>query len=383
MKTAFIISSADLEGTRLEFAKEYIESKGYQVEMISCDFNHRRKKYFISDIPWCKQIHVRPYKKNLSVPRLLSHLDFGKGIYKYLSGLKQEPELIYAKTPPNSVFKYVAKYKREHPKVKVVFDIFDMWPETFPIRKLKTVLALPFRIWAGFRNRYIGCADAIIAECDLFRERVDDILETRGIDLRAATVYYGDTAAGNPVCNAPDIEQEVRLCYVGRINNVIDIPYIAALAKGIAADRKVVVEIIGDGERKKELTAALKTAGAEVICHGTVYDEGRKQEIMGGCHFGLNIVREGTFIGLTMKSVDYLKFSLPLINKGAADTDRLIKSLEIGIRADSIEETVQAVCNTGNANMAAFRRNAGAAFEMLFEKSVILVAYEEAIGDLI
>ena len=63
----------------------------------------------------------------------------------------------------------------------------------------------------------------------------------------------------------------------------------------------------------------MKSAGAEVFYHGKVFDSKEKNRIFETCHYGLNIMKDSVFVGLTMKSMDYFE-GLPIINNIQGDT---------------------------------------------------------------
>lgn len=91
------------------------------------------------------------------------------------------------------------------------------------------------------------------------------------------------------------------------------------------------VHIIGEGERREELVQAIRDAGAQAEFHGAIYDEAEKHRILTRCRFGLNLMRDSVCIGLTMKSVDYWKHDLPVINNIPADSARLVEAERIGL----------------------------------------------------
>ena len=98
-------------------------------------------------------------------------------------------------------------------------------------------------------------------------------------------------------------KDEASLCYLGSINNIIDIEGIGKVVKDIAKRRKTTVHIIGDGEKKEQLCEALKAAGAEVVCYGAVFDEKEKIKIFSRCSYGINMMKKDICVGLTMKSI--------------------------------------------------------------------------------
>ena len=48
------------------------------------------------------------------------------------------------------------------------------------------------------------------------------------------------------------------------------------------------------------------------------------------CHWGLNIMKSQVCVGLTMKSVEYLAFGLPILNTIQGDTWNLVENERVG-----------------------------------------------------
>lgn len=372
MKNACMISCSDHYNHRLNVAAGYLESHGYEVTYITSDFDHFTKKTFRVEIPNSVQLHTRPYRRNLSLDRILSHRQFARDVFRYLENLPKQPDVLVVLLPPNFLAKYAAAYKKRHPNVQIVFDIFDLWPETFPSGSVKKLLAPAFRVWSWLRDHNLGAADHLITECEMFRQRL-------GLSSdEATTVYLGADA---PKCGILPVQLSDRqwdLCYLGSINNIIDIPKISALLQALAKERPVNLHIVGSGERLQELITSAENAGAVAIYHGAVYEDLEKQQIMSGCHFGLNIVKESVCIGLTMKSVDYFRNGLPIINNVPADTARIIEAYGCGIELD--EHTAEKLRGMDLQQCIQMRNNTCKLFKTCFERAVIDRQYGEVLA---
>ena len=159
-KRAVLLSCSDHYNHRLYVIDGYLKSQGYETVYYTGDFDHSSKKVFHCSVPGCRQIHVRPYRKNLSLARILSHRDFARLVFQELE--QDPPDVVVAQLPPNYLAHYGARFKRRHPDTKLIFEIFDMWPETFPSGSVKQLLALPFSIWAGLRDKNLPAADRVI-----------------------------------------------------------------------------------------------------------------------------------------------------------------------------------------------------------------------------
>ncbi len=366
MKKAVCISCTHHYRERIAYVENALQKAGYNCTYITSDFHHISKKRHRVDLPHCIQLPTVGYTKNLSFRRIYSHMRFAKDAMKAVA--KLQPDLLYIDVPPNSLCKEAAKYKRRNQNVKLVFDIFDMWPESFPSSKLKKLLKIPFGIWARFRNHGLPAADLVITECDLFREALQSHLN--GVESR--TLHLCKPEATTEICNPLPQQEEIHLCYLGSINNIIDIPAISALIGQVQAIRPVVLHIIGDGETRDTFIASVEATGAKTQFHGSIYDNGEKQAIFDMCSFGLNIMKDSVFIGLTMKSVDYFAGGLPIINSIGGDTWSLVETRGIGINLnrENPAETAEKIAGIDTETQLQMRNSTLSCFRDLFSEEV-------------
>ena len=175
------------------------------------------------------------------------------------------------------------------------------------------------------------------------------------------------------------------LCYLGSINNIIDIPLITELIREMVRLRPVTLHIIGDGESRERLVQSVRETGASVIFHGKVFDCAKKQEIFDCCHFGLNIMKDSVCVGLTMKSLDYFAGGLPILNTIEADTHRLVEERGIGINVcrEKITETARRAVGVTPEENLKMRQNTLAAFDALFSERVFEENLEKELGGLL
>lgn len=319
MKTV-IVSSSYSYLERVKLIKEFYQKQGYETTVLLTDFIHTSKSY----AEWSEKdyifINTKPYKKNISVQRLYSHHKFAKDTAVQLS--EMQVDLLHVMLPANSLAKIAREYKETHPETKLYFDIVDLWPETMPIDRFKHTY--PFKKWKELRDKNLGNADRIYCECNLFTKVME-----KEEDSRFRTLYW--VKANEPMESVPNLrDEEIHLCYLGSINNVIDIDYIVRMCDEFGTHKKVVLHVVGDGERRQELLQKLEPVEVDVIYHGLVYDSKEKQKIFDQCHFGLNIMKNSVCVGLTMKSLDYFQAGLPIINNIQGDTSDMVDTYHIG-----------------------------------------------------
>lgn len=380
MKKVVFISCTNHYKERTVYFENFFTSKGYSCTYITSNFNHNSKNFYKLDQPNTIQIPTLHYKRNLSFSRLYSHFKFSKDALKKVEEIN--PDILYVEIPPNSLSRQASKYKKKNPTTKLLLDVFDMWPETFPSSKMKKLLKLPFRIWGWFRNCGLDTADVVLSECQLFAESINNHL-TGG---KKSQVVY--------LCreNRPDVlpafeydDKALHLCYLGSINNIIDIPAICELLKNINAYKQTVLHIIGDGESRELFISSTKEAGTEVVFHGKIFGQAEKQKIFNKCSFGLNIMKDSVFIGLTMKSVDYFLGGLPIINSIKGDTWDLIDNKNIGFNIDknSLPQLAKLIALTTNEQNTIQKENTLECFKNNFSFDVFLSNTESVLSKIL
>lgn len=330
MKTAILISCFDWYETRLQPIRAILEEKGYSVKVFTSDYDHIKKEKIRNKIADCIYVPVKEYKKNVSVDRLVSHRLFAKNIYTKLE--EEHPQLIYALIPPNSVAKECAKYKKKNMCTKLIFDIIDMWPESMPAQRFHNTL--PFKYWKKLRDASLYEADHIFTECNLYQEKINESLRRKCSTLFLFKAENWKDSVLLEDKKAEEYKQGkkvLRLCYLGSINHIIDIEGISHVVRFLSNEYHVEVRVIGKGESKDAFLQTLKEAGAVVDYCGAIYDEQEKFELLKDCDYALNMMVDSVSVGLTIKSIDYMSYGLPLINNIKGDTWKLVNEQAIGI----------------------------------------------------
>jgi len=306
---------------RLSFVLNACKKRKYDTKVYTTNYSHIKKTYR-DDVPnGYNAIDTKAYIKNLSIARLLSHKKFAKDLFEEIE--KDDPDLIWLMAPANSLIAEANKYKSKHPNTKIIIDIIDMWPESLPLRINKNIF--PFNLWRNIRRNNINCADKLVTECDLYH----DIL-SKEYHNDITTIHWARNTKISKLKN--DLPKDkLSLCYIGSINNIIDTDTITKLISN--CNKPVVLHVIGEGESRYSFVNINRRV-AEVIYHGAIRNEKKKNEIFSKCHAGLNIYKNNLYIGLTVKSIDYFGHGLPVINNIKGDTSKLIDKYNIGFNVD-------------------------------------------------
>ena len=318
-----IVNCFETYEQRVDLLDEVLIKEGHSVRVFASDFCHIEKKTRSSPKKDYVFFHAEPYFRNFSCRRLRSHKKIAEDIFDYMENNVSDVDLLWVLVPPNSLVKCAAAYKNRH-NVKIIFDLIDLWPETMPIKYFKNVF--PLTVWKDLRDKYIRSADTVVTECALYRKKTEAVIQ----GLRTETLYLAKPCFPY----IPDVKLpvgKISLCYLGSVNNIIDIVSISRIVAEARRKKEVVFHIIGDGNHRNDLIESCRAAGAEVVFHGIIYDREQKQRIFDGCHYGLNIMKPYVCVGLTMKSIDYMESGLPLINNIQGDTWEIVDKNKIGI----------------------------------------------------
>lgn len=366
----FIVTHSSTYDCRAEAAGEYFREKENQVQYIFSDFDHLRRTGRSAsgtgkeaDSGSVVYLPMRPYRKNLSARRLLSIRRFAGDAEQYLDGqlgtLQKsrgsawvaENVVIWFLIPANSFVRAASVLKGRY-GVRIILDVIDLWPESIPRPELKRLP--PMRAWASLRDRYLDCADWIFTECSLYQkilrlpEKKTTVLPWFK-DEPAGREITGTAAAGNASAEEPGTRL-LQIAYLGAVNNIIDIGLITEFLRRLkellrAEDRKLLLHLIGEGEHKQDFLRALAESEIPFRDHGAVYEEEQRKSILRQCSFGLNFMKPSVRVGLTMKSIDYLSFGIPILNTIPDDTWELVNREKIGVNVDRThpEKAVQAV----------------------------------------
>lgn len=98
----------------------------------------------------------------------------------------------------------------------------------YAVKTKNIIVNRGFNIWRNFRNKNLKFADQIWIECDYYRE----LLSAQNINLPMETKYLTLENAETSI-ETKVSEDEIDLCYLGSINNIIDISLIEKLFQSL------------------------------------------------------------------------------------------------------------------------------------------------------
>lgn len=370
---ALIINCFETYGRRASMVERYFNNKNYSTEIVTSDFEHFSKSKVSNIRNNHKLIKTLTYKKNISVRRIISHVLFSYRAYKYVR--KCQADLLYVFLPPNVMAYLFTKLKKKTRNIILIYDIIDLWPETFPSKNRKYNCV--FNFWRKIRNTNLKNADKIITECNLFK---DVLVSQNGLNPnKIHTLFMANSDIDDNSIVASNLS-EIKLCYLGSINNVIDLEKVILVIESIKVFKRVSLHIIGDGESRTKLLRMLEEKHIDYIYYGKIYNVEEKRKIMSYCHFGLNIMKSTVCVGLTMKSIDYLRYGLPLINNIKFDTKRFVQSKKIGFNLSN-NNVYKQICELTNDDYRKMRAQVFKVYSSKFSETAFTTELNQILDD--
>ncbi len=370
-----MVTCFDWFHTRLEPIRERLIGMGYDVTILMSDYDHMNKRPRQERYEECTFIHVPPYRSNLSVQRIRSHFSFGRSVGGYIREL--HPDLIYLQLPPNNTARFCTEYKTRHPETKLFVDIVDLWPESMPLGFVQNTRIA--RRWAAWRDDCIKAADHVFVECGYYLDRLSSV------DRNKASILYlfkDQTAEEKQLAEACIRERKIEnnrivFAYVGSMNNILDIDGICRVLRSVTeAGYETELRAVGHGEHAEDFKKALQETGCKVQFYGAVYDECEKIRLLASCHYAFNMMKDTSAVGLTLKSIDYFSYGLPLINNIRGDTWNLVEKEKIGIN-----ETGEPISpDLLRDHLALYTENTAACFQRYFTKEQFVQAAEDGMN---
>ena len=312
---------------RLYYFSELLSANGFDVDLITSDFQHWEKSYRSEDrksdarnaAPFrVTFLHELAYTKNVEPKRILSYRLLAKNAAKYLSA--NEYDLVYALVPDNHLAAVAGRYAKKR-GIPFVVDVEDLWPEAMRmVFDVPVVSDLLFSYFSIEAKKAYSMADAVVGSSDEYR---DEPLKY-GINVPVKkTVYVGndvslfDRSVGENASGIKKPEGEFWVTYAGTIGTSYDL-FTFAEAAGILAAKgydKIKYMILGDGPQREDLEAAAKKCGADVRFPGFL-PFADMAVYLSQSDITLNSLVEKAPQSIVSKIGDYLAAGKPMINTG-------------------------------------------------------------------
>lgn len=310
------IENFEGNNSRFLYLANMLIKDGNEVEIITSDFNHAKKRHFggVGDIEniTITVCHEAGYPKNISLKRVKSHKELAGNIKKYLM-TRKVPDVLYVAVPSLSVADVCANYCKKN-KTRFIVDVQDLWPEAF-----KMVVNIPVLSEIGFypmkkrAERVYSSADEIVSVSKTYTERVLSV----NIKCKVGhSVFLGtDLEIFDENVKKNSFDKDGRnfvIGYCGTLGASYDITCVID-ALSLLENHNYVFLVMGDGPRKEEFEVYAKNKNVNCEFTGRLsYPEmcGR----LFTCDIVVNPITHGAAQSIINKHADYAASGLPVIN---------------------------------------------------------------------
>jgi hypothetical protein len=377
MKKIFIVSIfgnlSSNNNSRLASIYTYTNA---EKKIITPDFDHTRKKYKkeLSEID-VTYLHVPPYKKNLSLQRLYSHLCFAYQLKKYLKKITNKPDMIYCAMPTSTAAYVCGKYCKKN-KIFYIIDVVDLWPDSLlPINKVYKIFNPFSPPWKYITIKAYQLADIIIGESKKYVQ----IASSYNSLAPAYTIYLGiDIQQIERLRNESNItlkkpNNELWICYAGSLGNSYDFSVLLHAVRKLDAVCKYTLLFVGDGDQRDFIEKKMNEFHINGHITGFLsYSDYLKY--LSYCDIGINIFKKDTLVIHSYKFNDYVASNLFILNSLSGETAEIIDTYKIGKNFNFSDnllcDVLKEVCESWNI-YSDYRSNNTKVINEILDKNII------------
>lgn len=346
--------------SRSNMAYKYFTSRNFKTIALYSNFSHSLKKFRYFDNQEFIPLRTIAYSSSLSIRRILSYLIFALQVFAYLR--RNEADIIYVNLPPNILT--LAVFFGCRKSTKVIVDIIDLWPESFPHngnKFMKLGLKIASFILSPIRKYAIYKSDFCIAESRLFFQALQ--LKSK---RKSNVIHLKKFTSSKLQLNK--VDETLSIIYLGNIGNIYDFESLFQIIKKLEKVRPVKLHIIGLGPKHSWLLDNLDSLNISYLDHGATFDEQFKEEVLSTCWFGFNGFKKETRVGLSYKSIDYLSYGVPLLNSLGSDTFELVANEGIGFNftSDNLDNLTEKLSLLTTNDILTMKRASYALFNSKF-----------------
>lgn len=337
----------DNQNTRYNSLVNEAVERGHKVTFWASTFRHNIKKQRFTELTR-KQVNSsvevvfipsKPYTKNISAKRMLSHFALGKKMVNHFDEESSKPDVIMLAFPPISIAQSIVKWGKQN-GVPVIVDIIDPWPDVF--------------------NSQVKSIPNTLGEIALMplKQKTAYVMKNAS-GVTAISKQYLDWAGGynpllkNTACFYPAVQYDVmreqlikasktaekngksfRVIYAGSLGHSYDIKTILKAAEIVEQKSGQAIEFIiaGDGPQK-DLVKAYENSRSNLTYLGRIPKEQLMVEYY-KADMGMTQHIAGATQSVTYKLFDLLACGLPILNSLESEMKSIILDNEVGLQND-------------------------------------------------
>ena len=347
---------------RMGMLAEELSKRGHNVRWFASTFNHFTKTQAfdkdtivkVKENYYLDLSHARKYKKNISISRILNHMEIARKFKKKAKKL-EKPDLIYVSYPIIEYAANAVKYGIKN-DVPVIVDIRDLWPDIFKhnLSGVKKVVAVPYIWYMEVKAKKImkkAFALNAVSEAMLEWGLQKGKRKKNKFDRFFYIGYKSHTNdnVANKIENENIDTNKFNISFFATINNQFDYDKIIELAKKLEeTDKDIEINIYGDGPQMEELTKKVNGLSNVKLIGWLGVDE--LKWTLENSDIGLAPYKN-TFdfqMSVSNKFAEYISYGLPIILTSEGYMKELIEKNKCGISSKNIDEICEYIVDIKN-----------------------------------
>lgn len=357
---AYIYLPGEKAIKRTFFLFEMMRKQNYDVHFLTSDFNHYEKKQrsistFFENYPEYKDyisfVHMRPYKKNISVSRYLSNLVCDIRSIEWFKKNGRNYDVVYISWPASYLTRKIKKLCVKY-DVKMILDINDLWPDSLRLIIKNEVLynCLTYKMRKNTQKAY-ACADSLVA---VSQEYLDKALEYNNNSKENLPIYIGamiekfDKGVEKNIIQIRKPEGEIWITYIGTIGRSYDFETVMYAVAALREETGLNIrfKILGKGPEEKRLDELNKKIRNSATDFVGFLDYEMMAAFLTKSDICVNCIKKRASQSIINKVSDYFAAGKPVINCGPCkEMKMLISQYRCGINyeAESVKSCKDAI----------------------------------------
>ena len=305
--------------------KYLLEKDGFNVNFITTNFEHQRKKWLTNNVKGYTILNsVIGYKKNISFKRLINHLLISISFIFYLIKNKKSPDLIIV-SYPTMLLSLVAVLYGFFKNIKVFVDVRDKWPDIFQINNL----VLPFLVFHKMIKYLVFkfSSFTLAVSPGYLYWAIKNSKKGSYIPLSKNFI--------KPTVRELNFSKEINFIFSGSLGDTYDLDFLFNFSDNLSK-KKILhkLYICGDGPKMSSLKAK-SIKFPNIILLGWLNNLDLQKQL-DKAHFGLMTYNNNSPQGWPNKLIEYMSNGLPIINTLNGESSDLIENSKLGFNVNKM-----------------------------------------------
>lgn len=324
-----------------------LSDRGHSVVWWSSSFDHIGKRFFSDDLHdrivlggvSIRLLHGVAYRRNVSIRRLLNHVQIAMHFRQRIKSSCEPPDLIVASFPTIELASVSVRAAIKF-GVPCVVDVRDLWPDIF-LRSIPTglgwiagVALLPY---VEMTRSALSGATALTAVSSGYLDWALKYAGRRAAALdRVFPLAYQRTTPTSADLHFSEklLGQSAKTqiaVFAGSFGRTYDLGTVIEAARILESNGGSNIRFVlcGTGERESEWRRS--ASGVSSVIFTGLLAAGQLAAVMEKASIGLAAYAKGAPQGIPNKLVEYAAYGLPVVSSLSGEAKQLIESNRIGV----------------------------------------------------